>query len=777
MIGKLSKGEGFRGLAEYLLASRDHEGRNRPEAVIVGGTIAADGNNPARDLARQYAAFRRLRPEVARPVLHESLRLSKGESLTHEQWAEVGKMWAAGMGADGYTVIAHGDHCHVMASRIKLDGSLVSTWQDYRVSERLVRDIEQRFGLMQVEASHLLEPEKAMTHKRAPTKGQMKQVERGGEAPALIVSELIDRRLTAGPCGVVDLVEHLEAHGVNVQPNLASTGKLNGLAYEIDGKVVTAKAMGKAYTWGNLEKRGVSYEQHRDVEGLRQRVYRAAQGGLGSDRPGDGRDAGADRAAAPDARSVLGERGSPDRAAGRGDQRLAGEDNGLAGGGGGDAGAPGRTAGDGAGASLGGTQRSVVDEQGRVGGHRDAPPRPDQGSDGRAGTAAGRAEENGRPAGGRDGGGDAAARRGGGDDRAAGRAVVAPVGGLHGGGDSGRGSYGRVMDLVDFPTSPAPGGPGAGRTDLSSVQVDAVGRDAGTGVSEGIGGRQGSGQPGDGLEVADRTRRAIERTLRALPAATYEIGVRNQKTGQMMRRCWTADQVRQSVPWLKRRNVLGDDIYMRPEDTRFVMLDDLTAAKLDEMRAKGYQPALVTETSKGNFQAWVMLPQSLAEDARSFAGKALARKFEADPASTDWRHFGRLPGFTNQKPERRNERKMQPFVLVAEAAGHICGMGQQLVEWVEEQVARAKAEVARARGEAEERRRLVAIETAPQPAPGRLGVGYQFLHLARQQVDQGKAAGRPIDWSNVDFAVAKILAGAGHQAGEIEAAIIEHSPN
>ncbi|MBF0306848.1 MAG: DNA topoisomerase, partial [Alphaproteobacteria bacterium] len=42
---------------------------------------------------------------------------------------------------------------------------------------------------------------------------------------------------------------------------------------------------------------------------------------------------------------------------------------------------------------------------------------------------------------------------------------------------------------------------------------------------------------------------------------------------------------------------------------------------------------------------------------------------------------------------------------------------------------------------------------------------------------QGKAAGRPIDWSNVDFAVAKILAGAGHQAGEIEAAIIEHSPN
>jgi len=45
-------------------------------------------------------------------------------------------------------------------------------------------------------------------------------------------------------------------------------------------------------------------------------------------------------------------------------------------------------------------------------------------------------------------------------------------------------------------------------------------------------------------------------------------------------------------------------------------------------------------------------------------GKQLAHRYGGDLASTDWRHLGRLAGFTNQKPQRRNERGHAPWVQV-----------------------------------------------------------------------------------------------------------------
>lgn len=45
--------------------------------------------------------------------------------------------------------------------------------------------------------------------------------------------------------------------------------------------------------------------------------------------------------------------------------------------------------------------------------------------------------------------------------------------------------------------------------------------------------------------------------------------------------------------------------------------------------------------------------------------------FGGDPSSADWRHFGRLAGFTNAKPERRLPSGLPPFVRPLSASGHI----------------------------------------------------------------------------------------------------------
>jgi RepB DNA-primase from phage plasmid len=49
----------------------------------------------------------------------------------------------------------------------------------------------------------------------------------------------------------------------------------------------------------------------------------------------------------------------------------------------------------------------------------------------------------------------------------------------------------------------------------------------------------------------------------------------------------------------------------------------------------------------------------------------LAERFGGDPGSADWRHFGRLAGFTNPKPNRRLVSGLQPFARLLEASGAV----------------------------------------------------------------------------------------------------------
>ena len=55
----------------------------------------------------------------------------------------------------------------------------------------------------------------------------------------------------------------------------------------------------------------------------------------------------------------------------------------------------------------------------------------------------------------------------------------------------------------------------------------------------------------------------------------------------------------------------------------------------------------------------------------SWAAKELAKRFGGDLSSADWRHFGRLAGFTNRKPERLLPNGLAPFVRLRQCEGRI----------------------------------------------------------------------------------------------------------
>src|SRR5260370_2039269 len=178
------------------------------------------------------------------------------------------------------------------------------------------------------------------------------------------------------------------------------------------------------------------------------------------------------------------------------------------------------------------------------------------------------------------------------------------------------------------------------------------------------------------------TRNTVMRQLAAMACKSFEVGVL-RANGRMLVREWTAEQIDIAVGWLRRENAYGAHIYIRPYGAHALgLVDDLSADSLKRMKESGFEPALIVETSAGNFQAWLNHGRVLDCPLSTHAAKELARRFGGDPSSADWRHFGRLAGFTNQKPRRRLPNGLPPFVHLRASMGTVYTAAPEFIEQV-----------------------------------------------------------------------------------------------
>jgi hypothetical protein len=194
-------------------------------------------------------------------------------------------------------------------------------------------------------------------------------------------------------------------------------------------------------------------------------------------------------------------------------------------------------------------------------------------------------------------------------------------------------------------------------------------------------------------------------------ATVFEIGLfkpsaPDQGQAVMIPRTWDIDTLTKSIPWLRLQNADGRNIYIRPKGEHDLSLvDDLTEASVQSMKSIGFAPALVVETSPGNFQAWMKHSRPLSPELSTAAARALAELFDGDPAAADWRHFGRLAGFTNRKDKYQGNNGLFPFVRVIEATGTLYPASDRFLQVVEAQLL--------LRSQAEEAERLRPIQTRP----------------------------------------------------------------
>jgi len=669
MIAKAVKGKGFRGVLEYDL--------NKEKGRILDTNM---GGETPRALAAEFGEIRKLRPKLKKAVLHVSLSAAPGEHLTDKQWREIGQRYLNGMGLDHnqYVITRHTDteheHIHILANRIRFDGSVTSDSRDYKRQEIIMRELEREYGLQRVGPS-------IEAGRRAPTKGEIEEVIRTGTPSVRQQLQQLCDSAAKGCTSFTIYQERLEAAGVELVPVVQLGGaKLSGLSYRLDGVTMKGSDLGKGYSPAGLAKRGVTYEQDRDIEAVRASVERDTARAFG---PAD-RDTATVEAP---------ERGRP------------GPDSGAAG--------PGHGEPDGRHAADADRDRAQGPGTGRE------IQSPDRSSDPKL---------EGRGSGDADGGGQPEPGRG--------ADGVAP---LRPGRDDGldySGARERVLALAGTADGSEPARPEGGS------RVPEAGR--------------------------DRSLEALQRQVTALGVPRFEVGIREARTGQMMNREWSRAELEQAVPWLKRMNAKGNDVYIRPAGEHgLVLVDDVKPAALERMKREGFAPTATVETSPGNFQAWVTLSaKPLPPDVRHLAARMLAQRYDGDMNSADSRHYGRLAGFTNQKPEHTRNCK-QPFVLARDCLGKAAGAAPALLESIGQLIDRQGAEK-------EREGRLEAIRAVRQGHGGHDPVREYQRQAQRLMTKYGDKA----DLSRMDWMIATDMAKSGRfTEQDIEKGLRECSPN
>lgn len=238
----------------------------------------------------------------------------------------------------------------------------------------------------------------------------------------------------------------------------------------------------------------------------------------------------------------------------------------------------------------------------------------------------------------------------------------------------------------------------------------------------------------------------------------------------MMNRLWTPDEVLQNAAWLKRMNAQGNDIYVKPAGEHgLVLVDDLKPEAIDRLKGQGVNPAIVTETSPGNLQAWLKLSRDPVDPAvRTLVARSAAQTFGGDLNSTDARHYGRLAGFTNQKPERLLDNGLHPFVLLREWSGQVMTRAR---EWIAQAERFVEAQEARR----EQNTRLTAISTWEPPKRAAWGLLAPLDEYQRQAQILRNEYPNP-DWSRLDWMIVKAMAKQGHSAQAVMEALVQGSP-
>lgn len=684
---RIRRGASFAGVCAYAL----EDGRGQ----IIGGNMSAVD---MPDLVREFRQICALRHDIGKPVWHNSLRLPRGERISEQKWVEIADAYMQRMGFSEVhqrVYVLHddpdGQHIHIIANRITSDGSVYLGRNENLISTKCIGELEKFFGLQITKGPQYENGKVVMPEMRKPKKNEIEKSLRTGEQPVRMQLQDIVRNAMDGRPTLAQFIERLEAQGVTVRANVASTGRMNGFSFEYQGVAFKGSDLGKSYTWMRL-KGVLDYEQDRDYQILADRRPGTAGGGLdgaerrasGAGHHADGRGYGeSERRGPPDAVGDAAAGTAAERGAGEGCPALAAD------------------------LAAGGRSADASEQSARASapGHRGAPDK------------------------------DLAACA---TDRGAVRVV---------------GSAERTLYELSAPAAAGSVGPGSrGRA------PEAVSRHVKAKIA------------------------AWRQQAAALDAEAYRITLVGRRPGMPAgwvigkgkgpggaERLWTPVEVEAQIPFLSRQNARGFDVYITPfsRGWHYILVDDMRPDALEALRADGYRPVLVQQSSANNFQV-VLAARRLGlpdEHERKLANSvmlAINQRY-GDPRISGVIHPFRMAGFANKKPGKGDQ-----FTRILETGGGPCRKTQEALEAARAARDAQVASVTRTRLQIASET-LEAVKTESESEYDQV-----YLKTARQL--KNLFAGRT-NWSVIDFRSGLAVMKAGGSEADVRGAIARCSPD
>jgi len=226
-----------------------------------------------------------------------------------------------------------------------------------------------------------------------------------------------------------------------------------------------------------------------------------------------------------------------------------------------------------------------------------------------------------------------------------------------------------------------------------------------------------------------------------------------------MSRGFTPEELEAHIPEMLRFQKRGENIYYTPlsDDRHHILIDDMSRDSLKRLQEDGFRPAVVLESSPGNYQCLLTIPK-LGTDFDRDVGNRITERLNreyGDKKLCGCIHPHRAPGFENRKPKHRREDGSYPQVRLLFAERRECGKALTLARRIDREYAEA-AEKRKA-----ERRTLQMQNFLPGEP---VSAYYTHLENIRRHLTIE-------DYSRVDAMIALRMRANGHSRESVEETI------
>lgn len=233
---------------------------------------------------------------------------------------------------------------------------------------------------------------------------------------------------------------------------------------------------------------------------------------------------------------------------------------------------------------------------------------------------------------------------------------------------------------------------------------------------------------------------------------------------------FTPQQIAGRTAEMQRLQQRGENIYYTPLSAthHFILVDDISKANWDRLRVDGFTPAVVLESSPGNYQAILKVPKlgtAYERDMANAVASALNRTY-GDPKLSGAVHPHRAPGYQNRKPIHQRDDGAYPVVGLLATDGGDCNKALALCRQIASQLERSATKPS----------------TPPRempPSQVELSVSARSALEAcrRHHADVLKRhRDGSVDLSRVDAMIAIRLRVTGHAQHDIQTALREFAP-